>query len=417
MDNRTSRLARASAIGLVVGALQSIPVVAATGTTWWVTNQGLDSSACGSRAKPCRSISAAIDKAVDGDVVEVGAGLYGDLNGDGAFSAPGEEHYRTDADGRSCIVCITKGIKLLSLHGADDTIIDAGNSHSVDYVVEVISSGVTLGTDGGGFTVAGGGRAGVHIGFISKGDKIIGNTAHGNVGSGFDVEVVDESFPFPFPVPISQYLFDGNTATANGSGFSVSHDETHAIPERVVFTGNVATGNTNYGFGLSGSGFQLQFIGNVANNNGTGVYIGGNNYEIRNSSIMGNRGPGILINGHNGGSGMMITGNSIIGNQGAGVYILPEAQGNTIRNNNIYGNVGVGTIAGGPAVGSTANCGIVNTGFEFTSPTPTIATNNYWGTTTGPGADPGDNAGKGCDFNQGTTVVKPFATTAYGISP
>jgi len=402
MDSRIARLAYVSAVGLMVGAVQS-----ATGTTWWVTNQGVDSSACGSRGKPCRSISAALDKAVDGDVIEVGAGSYG----------AGEERSGTDNDGRSCLVCIRKAIKLLSLHGADDTIIDAGNDAHFDYVVELISSGITLGTDGGGFTVAGGGRAGVHIGFISTRDKIIGNTARGNIGSGFDVDVVDESLPFPFPVPYSQYTFDGNTATGNGIGFSVSHDETHPIPERVVFTGNVASGNTSYGFGLSGTGFQLLFIGNVANNNGGGLYIGGNGYEIRNSSMMGNRGPGILINGHNGGSSLTITGNSVIGNQGAGVYILPEAQGNRIQNNNIYGNVGVGTIPGGPPVGSTLNCGIVNTGFDIAAPEPTVATNNYWGSTSGPGADPADNAGKGCDFNQGTTVVKPFATTAYGISP
>jgi hypothetical protein len=50
---------------------------------------------------------------------------------------------------------------------------------------------------------------------------------------------------------------------------------------------------------------------------------------------------------------------------------LAEAQSNTIRNNNIYGNRGVGS-------------------------------------TSGPGADPADDAGTGCDFNQGTT--------AYGIS-
>ena len=419
MDKRVSRLAYVSAIGLLVAAVQSMPVAAATGTTWWVTNQGVDSSSCGSRAKPCRSINAALDRAVDGDVIEVGAGSYGDLNGDGAFNAPGEEHYSTDNEGHSCLVCITKAIKLLSLHGADDTIISAGNSRNVDYVVEIISSGVTLGSTGGGFTVTGGGRSGVHIGYISTGDKIVGNTANGNVGAGFDVEVVDESSPYPFDVPVSQFVFDGNTATANAVGFAVSHDETHPIPERVVFTGNVATGNSSYGFGLSGIGFELKFIGNVANNNGGGVYIGGNSYEIRNSSMMGNRGPGILINGRTGGSFLLITGNSIIGNQGAGIYLLPDAQANFIQKNNIYGNLSAGPpgIPGGPSVGSTLNCGIVNTGFVIGGPETTLAIQNYWGSSSGPGADPADNAGKGCDFNGGTTVAKPFATTAFAISP
>ena len=49
--------------------------------------------------------------------------------------------------------------------------------------------------------------------------------------------------------------------------------------------------------------------------------------------------------------------------------------------------------------------------------TPTDATNNYWGSPSGPGPDPADNAGKSCDFFQSTTVVKPFAAAAFGISP
>jgi hypothetical protein len=88
-------------------------------------------------------------------VIEVGAGSYGDLNGDGAFTAPGEEHYSTSSGGN-----------------------------------------------------------GVHVDFNSTGVKVIGNTDRGNAGSGFAVDVVDESVPVPFPVPISQYTVIKPFATA-----------------------------------------------------------------------------------------------------------------------------------------------------------------------------------------------------------
>jgi hypothetical protein len=60
----------------------------------------------------------------------------------------------------------------------------------------------------------------------------------------------------------------------------------------------------------------------------------------------------------------------------------------------------------------------VNTGFtEGVAPEATDATNNHWGSPSGPGPDPADTAAKPCDFFQGTTVVKPFATVPFGIAP
>ena len=133
MDTDPSRLVNRVSNVLIAAAMWGVihmtPAAAATATTWWVTNRGLDSPSCGARTNPCRSISAAIEKASDGDAVVVGAGLYGDLNGDGAFTAPGEEHFDPNL---SCIICISKSIKLVSLHGAEDTIIDAGNSRRDD---------------------------------------------------------------------------------------------------------------------------------------------------------------------------------------------------------------------------------------------------------------------------------------------
>jgi hypothetical protein len=279
-------------------------------------------------------------------------------------------------------------------------------------VVDIRAGGVTL----SGFTITGAAGSGVHVGGNAAEVKIVDNIALGNRLAGFRVEVIDVSPP-PIPVPVSQYTLRGNLATGNSVGFTVEHDETHTIPERVFMAGNTASANTKVGFSLRGQGFQLQLIENVASNNGTGVDIEGNSYHIRNNSVLGNAGPGLLINGRLAGSDLQITGNTIVGNIGAGILILPDATNNVIRGNNIWGNFGAGPVPTVPSIVSTLNCGIANAGFDQLRPVTTDATNNYWGSPAGPGPDPADNAGKGCDFNQGTTVVKPFATIAFGISP
>jgi hypothetical protein len=47
-----------------------------------VTNDGADSSSCGSQTAPCRSISQGIENASDGDTIYVGPGRYGNVIGD-----------------------------------------------------------------------------------------------------------------------------------------------------------------------------------------------------------------------------------------------------------------------------------------------------------------------------------------------
>ena len=81
--------ATASAQG---ASTSEIAAAAAAGNrTLWVTNDGKDSGACGSRASPCRSISQAMENAVDGDTIWVGAGRYGHISGDPNFAGPGDD--------------------------------------------------------------------------------------------------------------------------------------------------------------------------------------------------------------------------------------------------------------------------------------------------------------------------------------
>jgi len=155
----------------------------------------------------------------------------------------------------------------------------------------------------------------------------------------------------------------------------------------------------------------LQMVGNVSSHNATGVRVGEiDDAEIVANSLTGNNGAGIFVNGGTTQT-VHITDNTIVGNIGAGVYLLGWIADPLIQRNNIYGNAGVSS-PDLPAL-DTRNCGIANVDVQQ----PLVATNNYWGSASGPGPDPADNAGKGCDFLAGSTIVKPFATTGFGIRP
>ena len=121
----------------------------------YVANNGVNSINCGARATPCRSINQAINNAVDGDQIEVGAGRYGDLNADGDFSDLGEEG-TPGSDG--ILIKVNKRLGVFSQNGATATIIDAAfhtfNSNLI--VVKIFTGGVSFGRENGGFTIIGG---------------------------------------------------------------------------------------------------------------------------------------------------------------------------------------------------------------------------------------------------------------------
>ena len=139
----------------------------------WVTNDGADSSSCGSQTTPCRSISQGIENASDGDTIEVGAGHYGNVSGNVNYTGPGDEHPRADA---GCIVCITKGLSIFSVHGAAVTVIDSLPSSPFGTTVMILSDGVHFGQAGGGFTASGGG----------VGDYFAGGAPFSAATGGFD---------------------------------------------------------------------------------------------------------------------------------------------------------------------------------------------------------------------------------------
>ena len=131
------------------GLLATAGAVSAAAATINVANNGLDTSTCGSRTAPCRSIGRGIERASAGDTVLVGPGKYGDVNGDGQLGGAGEElNYGTSA------LRITKSVRVLSSAGAVLTVIDGAG---VVYApVDIRADGITFGAPGAGFTLAGG---------------------------------------------------------------------------------------------------------------------------------------------------------------------------------------------------------------------------------------------------------------------
>src|SRR3974390_1682941 len=131
----------------------------ATAASHWVAVNGTDSAVCGSQQSPCRSISQAMANAAAGDTINVGPGHYGDVNGDGNFTGPGDE--QPDPNARSgtlpssvpvgCIVCITKPLHLYSLQAAATTVISSVSGAPYGSTVMIEIDGVDFGAPGRGF--------------------------------------------------------------------------------------------------------------------------------------------------------------------------------------------------------------------------------------------------------------------------
>jgi hypothetical protein len=101
--------------------------------------------------------------------------------------------------------------------------------------------------------------------------------------------------------------------------------------------------------------------------------------------------------------------NTVVGNAGFGVRERGRAI-DRIEQNNLYGNG-----YGGGVAPTVSNCGlVVDGGYPGGS---VIATNNFWGASTGPGKNPADNAGpgSGCGAASPSTVVAPFAAAPFAV--
>jgi hypothetical protein len=440
---------------------------AAAGKTLWVTNDGADGATCGSRAKPCRSISQAIENASDGDSIGVGAGHYGNVSGNPNFGGPGDEHpgfpdighHPQLGSNAGCIVCITKALRIYSIHGAAVTVIEGSPSTPYSSNVMIAHDHVVFGAKNNGFTITGGNTYGVTVaynlnnfnttlGHITVAGNVDVNDTNGFVFSGAYLTAFQRgSCPPDACFRPSPIVFSDNKAFGNGIGFSVV---ANADIGPVFVRNNLASG-AGSGFvadagncpscdeTFSGNGSD-QVTDNVAAHCGTGfsMYSVG---VVEGNTASGNANAGFIINAPVTES---FRSNSAIGNGGPGVIVnfspdefdLQSDGGgfSAFSRNNFFGNdrnrpsLTLGTpylAAFNP--GPSAHCGVLNVGAlaaisgpVAVTPPPTInlqAAGNFWGSTNGPApTGAGDAVGGACDQNGGVTNAKPFSTVTLAIT-
>jgi hypothetical protein len=320
-----------------------------------VENNGGDSTLCGNRSDPCRSISQAILNADVGDRILVGPGRYGDLDGDGILGETGEETGEIDY-GCQCMVKVDKRVTILSTHGATSTVVDARffglEEGSPIVAVRITANGVVFGRSAHGFTLTGSQRNdGLAIG-AATGVIVTGNISSRNAG-GFAI---------------------------GGTGNVIKH--------------NIAVGIDGHGFEINGTAHTVWK--NAAMGTGDGFLVHGSGHVLTDNVSTGNNAGFSLFGNAN------LNHNSAIGNVHVGIRLEPGSQG-TVRHCNIFGN--------GDRISSFSalqyNCGLLNRSGQ-----PIIATGNFWGTASGPGADPADAV---CDVD-GTTKFEPFAKRLFRIA-
>lgn len=323
-----------------------------TSRVWNVANNGVDRSNCGSLALPCRSISQALANASPGDSIVVGSGRYGDLNRDGVLGGTGEE-----AGGcATAAVCVDNSVRLESREGAALTVIDVTGVTEPTNGVLIAADDVVFGGSHRGFTVRGAANIGVVI--LGSEVSVIDNIAAGNTAEGF-----------ASGLGTSQCRLVANTAVQNrGTGFFMSGTG-HNLQL------NIAQANLTAGFALNGSGDRFYFNSAIGNAQGIDILTGSDHRLVR---------------------------NAFIGNDSVGVNILPRITGVVLHQNNIFGN-------GQVALGSTLNVGVSNASRSLVS-----ATNNFWGSSTGPGSNPADDI---LTNSLSRTEFIPFATQSFAIQP
>jgi hypothetical protein len=439
-------------IAALSAAIMMVGVASATSATLRVTNDGADSATCGTPTKPCRTISQAIENAADGDSIEVGAGIYGNVSGDPNFAGPGDEHADPNL---GCIICITKGVHIYSLHGAAVTIIQAIPSTPFSSTVMIQSDGVIFGQAGGGFTLTGGNSNGVILdmnvpqstfGMVLKRNVTVAGNVDVGDGSGFvfnGFEFEDRLCPVPSCMSNAQITFSDNESINNGAGFSVTVNTWSG--GIVTFQNNLA-GGAGTGFyvdtgiqdldGLRLGAGNVVLLGNVASHNGFGynlTLVG----RTENNTAVGNSQAGFMVVP----SGTF-RGNSALGNAGPGImmnYAANHFSFSPLTNNyspfiqnNFYGNDRnrpvLSVFFGAPSPGPSAHCGVLNLGDEAAAvmtasgqgsldPQTLQAGGNFWGSANGPApSGVGDAVGGVCDQNGATTIVKSFASEAFAIT-
>ena len=378
-------------LALAVGACLVTLGTTAAAATLWTSNVGSDSATCGASASPCRSISQAIVNATDGDTIWVGPGHYGDVNGDGTFTGPGDEQPDPNAPGgleiaRGCIVCITKALHIYSTDGAALTVIEANASTGSNSTVMILHDGVDFGAEEHGFTVTGGNTYGVTIvpqlsgrfAGVTQDMKIKGNIDIGDTTAffmyGHDVR---DLCPPGYCVLSARVLVANNRAINNTIGFDFVQN--FGTPHFVVRDNEALGAATGFSVKPGYQGFiyviganDIEVVNNIAAHGGTG-FAANLPGPITYNTALDNSGSGFTVTP----GGAQFTHNAAIGNGGPGlivdtspdVFTISARTFSTFSANNFFGNDRKrAALYLGPGLdfnpsfnpGPSAHCGVLN---------------------------------------------------------
>lgn len=267
----------------------------------------------------------------------------------------------------TCMITVDKQLKIKSRNGAGATTLNAGGSGLDVVCITAAGAGTVFGALSHGFTLSFGNN-----GLI--------------VQSGASAVVVQGNFAF--------------IDAANG--FETFADHTK-------FVNNVAMNADLSGFADFGTNTTLK--SNLARFNQTGLQLAGSTATATKNVLTLNSTNGAEIDLQPGIGFGVFNHNSMVSNQLAGLNVKMAGTFSgpvtvALDHNDYFANGN--------------NCGIAGANTDTNSNTLTInSLHDFWGASTGPGADPADNVNGPCNSGSGSVTVSaaPFSTTELAVLP
>jgi len=437
----------------------------AAGRSLYVATDGTDSGSCGAQTTACRSISQALENAMDGDTILVGAGRYGNISGSASYTGPGDEHPQSRDHNyfvTGCIICIDKAVSVYSLHGSSVTVIEGAPLTSQEATVLIHHEGVNFGAAGRGFTVTGGSAYGVlfdqedqppSYGIHLKSNvSVAGNVDLGDA-DGFAFmgnPYIDSICPVDDCVPTATITYAQNDSVDNAhAAFDITQN--FLLGTASVIVQNNYARRAGIGFEVPAGGQavagtypvtsdKISLTGNVAEHNELGFHAMAPGKMLSNTAAGNSQAGFHVIVGYT----TAFQNNTAVGNGGPGGIVQFESDGRdppglyrfqSFTQNNFYGNdrnrpplsIQISqdmNVQYDPGPG--AHCGVLNLGQlvldsdAVTNPpmaAPLNANGNFWGTTHGPApTGASDAVGGACDQHGGNTTVTSYASTGFAIT-
>lgn len=345
--NSMQRWAAVLLIALLIGALAPSSVLAASGRTVYVDDNGTANPAGkGKCGKPnYAAIQAAVNDASAGRVV-VCKGVYVEIvTVERSLTLEGQSGAVIQAPAGDAIAVVQfRGPQQSRLSGF--TITGAGANVAAGvrangFVCEDAPCGPTQVSisrnrisdiySSGDFGVGG---VGIFI-FQSEGN-VEDNTVERYGAIGIDADGDDRADTFA--------QVDGNTIRGQGPGgpnvnqIGIRFDETSMDSEDNTISGNYGSGANGVGYGIQVVFANGSIRDNTVKNNHTGVHYGPGAGELRSNTVSNNAGNGIELFST---VGATIVENTASNNGGNGIFLATGATGNTVRDNKARGNTGV----------------------------------------------------------------------------